>query len=52
MSAQDVFHEVLQAIKTHHPDLLVRDHLDQEGFEYILKSLRHHANYLETYSFR
>ncbi|PUU74188.1 hypothetical protein B9Z19DRAFT_1093469 [Tuber borchii] len=52
MSAEDIFGEVLQAIKTHHPDLLVRDHLNQEGFEHILKFLRDHANNLETYSFR
>ena len=52
MSAQDIFLEVLQAIKTRHPDLLVRDNLDQEGFKHILKCLRQRAYYLETYSFR
>ena len=52
MSAQDIFLEVLQAIETRHPGLLVRDNLDQEDFEHILECLRKRAYYLETYSFR
>jgi len=49
MSAEDIFREVEQAIKTHQLDLWVRDHVNQEGFEHILKCLRHRA---KTYSIR
>ncbi|KAG0128414.1 hypothetical protein HOY82DRAFT_541256 [Tuber indicum] len=52
MSAQDILREVLQTIETHHSDLLVLDHLNQEDFEYILQGLRHRMRYLEKYSFR
>jgi len=50
--AEGVFHEVLQAIKTRHPDLFVRDDLDQKGFDHIIKCLRDRMDRLETYSFR
>ncbi|KAG0642623.1 hypothetical protein HOY80DRAFT_1035957 [Tuber brumale] len=45
------FAKLCKQSKTHHPDLLVRDHLNQEDFEYILKGLRHRMRYLEGYSF-
>ena len=50
--AEGVFQEVLQAIKTSHPNLFVRDNLDQKGFDHILKCLRDRMDRLETYSFR
>jgi len=52
MSAKDIFREVERAIKAHQPDLWVRDHVNQEVFEHILKCLRHRANYFEKYSFQ
>jgi len=52
MRAEGIFHEVLQAIETRHPNLFVRDDLDQKGFEHIVKCLRNRMTQLETYSFR
>jgi len=52
MSAEKIFREVLKEIQSGNPGFLVREHLDQEDFELILKGLRHHPNYLERYSFR
>jgi len=52
MMAEGVFQEVLKAIKTRHPDLFVRDDLDQNGFNHILKRLHDRMDQLETYSFR
>jgi len=52
MRAEGIFQEVLQAIKTCHPDLFVRDDLDQKGFMHIRKCIRKRMAQLETYSFR
>ena len=52
MMAEGIFHEVLQAIKTCHPNLFVSDDLDQKGFEHILECFRNRMTQLETYSFR
>ncbi|PUU77722.1 hypothetical protein B9Z19DRAFT_1193820 [Tuber borchii] len=52
MSAEDILPQVELAIKTGYPELFVRDVLDQEQFEYILKSLRRRTNYLNRDSIR
>jgi len=52
MRAEGIFQDVLQAIKTCHPNLFVRDNLDQKGFEHIRKCIRKRMAQLETYSFR
>lgn len=52
MSAKDIFPEIVRAIKTHDPELLIRDLLDQKEFERILKRLRDDANFYERYHFR
>ena len=52
MMAEGVFQEVLQVIKTRHPNLFVGDDLDQKGCEHIRERIRNRMTQLETYSFR
>jgi len=49
MMAEGVFQEVLQAIKSRHPNIIVRDDLDQKGFEYIGERIRDRMNQLDIF---
>ncbi|RPA93257.1 hypothetical protein L873DRAFT_1816216 [Choiromyces venosus 120613-1] len=47
-----IFHQVLAAIKTGSPDLLIFDNVDPDDFALILECLRHPANYIAQFSFQ
>lgn len=50
--SEEIFKQVVNAIKSGRPDMLLFDNVDPEDFAHALESLRHPANHLEERSFR
>ena len=50
--SKEIFKQVVNAILTGEPDMLLFDNVDPEDFAHTLEGLRHPSNHLEERSFR